>query len=148
MLKSFSNIKKAYIAGFLDADGSIYVRAKPNPTYRYGFQVAPFIVFFQSAKDRESFAKVCNLIGYGRMRERNDGILEYVINKVSDIRELLKCIQPYLILKQRQAILMVQILEAKERIKKREDFEALLKRIDSYRKLNYSKKRKERTLTP
>jgi|SRR3989344_3449970 len=148
MLKSFSNIKKAYIAGFLDADGSIYVRAKPNPTYRYGFQVAPFIVFFQSAKDRESFAKVCSLIGYGRMRERNDGILEYVINKVADIRELLKCIQPYLVLKQRQAILMLQILEVKERIEKREDFETLLKLIDSYRKLNYSKKRKERTLTP
>ena len=107
MLKSLSTIKKAYIAGFLDADGSIYVRAKPNPTYRYGFQIAPYVVFYQSAKERESFAKVCALIGYGRIRERNDGILEYVINKVSDIRDFLKCVQPHLVLKQRQAALML-----------------------------------------
>ena len=148
MLKSLSSIKKAYVAGFLDADGSIYVRAKPNPTYRYGFQVAPYVVFFQSAKDREGFARIEELVGYGRMRERGDGILEYVISKVADIREFLSCVQPYLVLKQRQATLMLQIFDAKERVEKRRDFENLLKLIDSYRRLNYSKNRKERTLTP
>ncbi len=44
MSKKISSTQKAYLAGFLDGDGSIYVRIKPNNTYKYGFQVAPYIV--------------------------------------------------------------------------------------------------------
>jgi len=46
-----SKEQRAYIAGFLDGDGSIYVRLKPNSTYRYRFQVSPAIVFYQSEKE-------------------------------------------------------------------------------------------------
>ena len=41
-----SKEEKAYIAGFLDGDGSIYVRIKPNSSYRYRFQISPAIVFW------------------------------------------------------------------------------------------------------
>lgn len=44
----------AYLAGFLDADGSIYCRLKPNLTYKYDFQVAPSVVFFQNQKAEKS----------------------------------------------------------------------------------------------
>jgi hypothetical protein len=37
--RKFSSEHKAYLAGFLDGDGSIYARLKPNNTYRFGFQV-------------------------------------------------------------------------------------------------------------
>ena len=148
MLKSLSPIKKAYIAGFLDGDGSVYVRAKPNSTYRYGFQVAPYIVLFQSAKDKEQFTAMCEMIGYGRMRERKDGILEYVINKIDDIKEFLDCVKPFAILKKKQIALMLKIIESKEKVENESDFSALLAIIDSYRELNYSKKRKTRILTP
>ena len=57
MFKLLSPIKKAYIAGFLDGDGSIYVRAKPNTSYRFGYQIALYIVFFQSAKGKLSSKK-------------------------------------------------------------------------------------------
>jgi len=72
MLKLLSPIKKAYIAGFLDGDGSIYARAKPNSSYRYGFQIALYIVLFQSSKDQEAFSNICNLIGYGKLRLRQE----------------------------------------------------------------------------
>lgn len=148
MLKSLSSIKKAYIAGFLDGDGSIYVRAKPNSTYRYGFQVAPYIVLFQSAKDKENFKAMYEMIGYGRMRERKDGILEYVVNKIDDIKDFLYCVRPFSILKKKQIELMLEIIESKKKIETESDFKALLVLIDSYRELNYSKKRKTRVLTP
>ena len=148
MLKNLSPIKKAYIAGFLDGDGSIYVRAKPNPTYRYGFQIAPYVVFFQSNIARDKFAELCNLIGYGQMRERKDGILEYVINKIDDIKEFLSCVWPFVIMKKRQIELMLKIIKAKEKVEDKNDFAALLDLVESYRELNYSKKRKKRTLTP
>jgi hypothetical protein len=148
MLKFLPSTKKAYVAGFLDGDGSIYVRAKPNPTYRYGFQIAPYIVLFQSAKDKENFTAMCQLIGYGKMRERKDGILEYVINKIDDIQEFLDCVKPFAILKKKQIALMLKIIESKEKVENERDFKALLTLIDSYRELNYSKKRKVRVLTP
>ena len=56
MLK-ITQTQLAYLAGFIDGDGSIYVRLKPNDTYRYGFQIAPYIILFQSAKDQASFQK-------------------------------------------------------------------------------------------
>ena len=148
MSKNFSSTQKAYLAGFLDGDGSIYVRLKPNPTYRYGFQVAPYIVLFQSSKDKDNFQQICDLIGLGHLRERKDGILEYIISKQDSIKLFLKTVKPYSLLKKRQIKLMIKILEQKERVKSENDFKVLAKMIDSFRDLNYSKKRKRRILTP
>ncbi len=148
MKKSFSTIKRAYLAGFLDGDGSIYVRLKPNSTYKYGFQVAPYIVFFQSAKSRVNFLKICSRIGLGHLRERNDGILEYIISKHDAIIILLEVLKPYVILKEEQVKLMLKILKQKEKIENQEDFNKLAQMIDEFRNINYSKNRKIRKLTP
>lgn len=144
----FSLTQKAYIAGFLDGDGSIYVRLKPNADYRYGFQVAPCIAFFQSSKDRANFEEICDLIGSGYLRARNDGMLEYVIQKQQAIYSLLSDIKPFLLLKKRQANLMLLILQKKMLVKSKEDFSALMKLVDQFRELNYSKRRKIHMLTP
>ena len=138
---------KAYLAGFLDGDGSIYVRAKPNSTYRFGYQIAPYVAFFQSASCK-SFPTLCKKIGYGIIRLRKDGIYEFTISRQDEIIDFLEKVSPYLELKQEQAKLMVEILDSKKKIKNSNDFARLLKRIDSFRELNYSKKRKTRTLTP
>ncbi|KKT39409.1 MAG: LAGLIDADG homing endonuclease [Candidatus Collierbacteria bacterium GW2011_GWC2_44_13] len=147
MSKSISLTINAYIAGFLDGDGSIYVRAKPNPTYRYGFQIAPYVVFFQSEKSQEQFAKICKMIGGGYLRVRNDGILEYIVNKIDAIKKLLIAVHPFIVLKRKQIELMLKIIEQKATVKNEKDFKLLLELVDSYRELNYSKKRKKRTLT-
>lgn len=148
MCKNFSSTISAYLAGFLDGDGSIYVRLKPNSTYRYGFQIAPYIVLFQSNQDRKNFEKICSLIGLGILRERKDGILEYSINRMDNLKLFLKSVQPFLILKKEQAKLMLKILAKKKKVKNHKDFEELAQLVDSFRELNYSKKRKIRTLTP
>ena len=148
MTKNLSQTQKAYLAGFLDGDGSIYVRAKPNPTYRYGFLIAPYIVLFQSQKDKDNFSKVCALIGLGHLRERKDGILEYIVSKKDSIDEFLQIVKPYSILKREQVELMSKILKAKHKVQSKKDFAILIDLIDQFRELNYSKKRKVRTLTP
>ena len=147
-MNSLSSIKRAYLAGFLDGDGSIYVRLKPNTDYRYGFQVAPAIILFQSAKDRIQFEELCSLIDLGYIRERKDGILEYTVNRIDNILTFLKLVEPFVILKRKQVALMKHILELKKKVEKQKDFEELMKLIDTFRDLNYSKKRKIRTLTP
>ncbi|MBI2075415.1 MAG: hypothetical protein HYT82_01970, partial [Candidatus Harrisonbacteria bacterium] len=106
MKQRLSSVQHAYLAGFIDGDGSIYVQAKPNAAYRYGFQITSYIVLFQSAKSKQHFVTLCALIGTGYMRERKDGILEYIINKQEAIRELLGGIRPYAVLKSKQIALM------------------------------------------
>ncbi len=143
-----SQTQKAYLAGFLDGDGSIYVRLKPNPTYKYGFQVAPYIVLFQSQKEKENFKKICSLIGLGYLRVRKDGILEYIIGRMNELREFLKIVKPFVILKKEQVALMIEILNKKEKVRNENDFRKLADLIDRFRNLNYSKKRKKHILTP
>jgi hypothetical protein len=148
MSQSISSTQRAYLAGFLDGDGSIYVQLKPNQTYRFKFQIAAYIVLYQSQKSRNVFAKLCSMIGLGYLRERRDGILEYIIGKTDAIREFLKLVSPYLLLKKEQAILMSKILDSKKDMKNEKDFAEIAKLIDRFRELNYSKKRKKRTITP
>lgn len=143
-----NQLKRAYLAGFLDGDGSIYVRLKPNPTYRYGFQIASYIVLFQSQKDRKKFEQICSIIRLGHLRVRRDGILEYIISKKAALDKFLKMVKPFLVLKKEQANLMIKILDQKEKIKNKKDFWKLAQLIDSFRNINYSKKRKRRILTP
>ncbi len=140
----FSSTQRAYIAGFLDGDGSVYVRAKPNDTYRYGYQIAPSIILFQSEKSAEAFDSLHAMLGLGYIRKRKDGILELTINKIDEIEQFITLAKPYSLFKRRQLELMEQIIKAKKNVTNENDFKALLKLVDTYRVLNYSKKRKIR----
>ena|SRR3989338_7005365 len=146
-MNKLSLAQKSYIAGFLDADGSIYVQAKVNKTYKYGYQIAPYIVLFQSKQD-SGFEQVYSLIGAGYVRERKDGITEYIIGRLDEILKFLEMIEPFVLLKTKQIQLMKKIIEVKKRVKTKKDFEVLINLVDEFRELNYSKKRKVRILTP
>ena len=133
--------EKAYIAGFLDADGSIYVRLKPNEDYRYNFQVAHYVVFYQKKKQVKVLEHIQNLLNIGYLRYRKDGIVEYTIGDVAGLRKLIGTVRKYLVLKRRRLDLLEEILSRKESIKTSEDFLALAKLIDIFEELNYSQKR-------
>jgi hypothetical protein len=148
MFKSISSTKKSYLAGFLDADGSIYVQAKPNKTYRFGFQIVSYIVFYQSSKDADAFSRVCSLIKFGHKRLRKDGIIEHIISKQDEIVPFISLIEPYVIMKKPQLKLLKKIIHLKLKVQGKKDFIKLINLIDNFRELNYSKKRKKRTLTP
>ena len=143
-----SSTQRAYLAGFLDGDGSIYAQLKPNKSYRYGFQIVSYIVLFQSQKEKDNFAKICAMIQLGYLRIRKDGILEYIIGTQQGINNFIKLVEPYVIMKKSQVALLKKIIAEKNKIKNQKDFNALAKLIDTFRELNYSKKRKVRTLTP
>jgi len=140
---SINKNKWAYLAGFLDGDGSIYVRVKPNKSYRFRFQIAPTIAFFQSQKEEKRIKAIQKFYRLGYLRKRNDGIIEWVIGDEKGIKFILKNTIPYLQLKIRQAKLMLEILDRKSKIKTKKDFVNLTNRIEKFRELNYSKKRKK-----
>ena len=47
---NLTNIEKAYIAGFLDGDGSIMAQIIKSETYKYGFTIRISIVFYQKTE--------------------------------------------------------------------------------------------------
>lgn len=140
-MKKLSEKEKAYIAGFLDGDGSIYVRLKPNSDYRFRFQIAPAIVFYQAEKEKHHLVWLQRKLGEGYLRKRKDGIVEYTIGDVKGIESFLHSILPYLRLKRKQAQLMLKVLDAKGKIKTAKEFVRLAELIDRFQELNYSKKR-------
>ena len=85
-------------------------------------------------------------INRGYIRERKDGIVEYILGDVKSIEDLLKEILPYLKLKEKQAKLMLKVLLLKKNIKEAKDFLRLAGEIDKFQKLNYSKKRIQNSL--
>lgn len=145
-MNKLSIAQRAYIAGFLDGDGSIYVRLKPNATYRFRHQVAPNIVFFQAKKERAGLEQIQQMTGVGYLRDRNDGIVEYIIGDTASMSALLQTILPYLYLKKRQALIMLKILQRKKLVKNGADFMKICLLIDQFQQLNYSKRRVQTSL--
>ncbi len=131
----------SYIAGFLDADGSIYVQLKQNSTYKYDFQISPSIVFYQKDNGKKGLPEIYEKINLGHLRYRKDGMVELIISDKKSIRLLLSKVMKFLILKKKQAQLMLLILNRMEIIKTKQDFISVAELIDGYRNLNYSRKR-------
>jgi hypothetical protein len=48
--KNLSELEKAYIAGFLDGDGSIIIQLIKDNTRKFGHYIRVSIVFYQSSK--------------------------------------------------------------------------------------------------
>ena len=107
-----------------------------------------YVAFFQSGKHREEFEKVCELMPYGMIRVRKDGILEYTISKQEEITEFLLSIKDYLVMKKPQAELVLEVMKLRRDINDKKDFQNLMNKIESFRELNYSKKRKIRIMNP
>ncbi len=129
----------SYLAGFLDADGSIFVQLKKNDTYRFKFQISPSVVFYQ--KKTEGLEEIHKLLALGYLRKRKDGLTELIIGDRKSIEILLMKVLPFLILKKKQAELMLDILRDLEGVETSADFIRISIKIDKFRELNYSKKR-------
>ncbi len=134
----------AYIAGFLDGDGSIILQLKPRSDYRFGFQIKATVSFFQGRQGKEVLLWLHQVVGQGRVRERNDGIWEYNIEGWEPVFRFLQRVQPHVIAKRAQVeeamSLLAEMMATPEPTP--EQFLKWAQRVASYQALNYSKKRK------
>ncbi len=132
----------AYVAGFLDGDGSIVLQLKPRSDYRYGFQIKATVSFFQ--RDDAVLRWLHHHIREGRLRKRNDGLWEYDIEGLLPVRRFLQKVRPYVVAKQVQVEQALQLLDAIMASPKPspEQFVQWAQAVESYQALNYSKKRK------
>lgn len=131
----------AYIAGFLDGDGSIFFQIIPRPDYKQRFQIRSSIAFYQDSKNVNILEWLKGVFGSGYIRHRKTGISDYTIVESKEVKRILSLLEPYVKLKKKHVALGLEILEKLEAKRSNKDFLEICKLVDKFKDINYSKKR-------
>lgn len=131
---------KSYIAGFLDGDGCIMAQLIRRKDYIFGYQIRLSIVFYQKTKYKHHLEWLKQKLQYGYVRERKDGMSEYTIVGLAEVKNILQKLLPFLHLKKNLAKLIIRIAK----MPKRPSMKQLIHNaqlVDKSAQFNYSKKR-------
>nr|YP_010732000.1 putative site-specific DNA endonuclease [Kalinella pachyderma]WDY12914.1 putative site-specific DNA endonuclease [Kalinella pachyderma] len=146
-LKDLSTEKLAYLAGFLDGDGSCNAQIVRRVDYRLGFQIRVTLTFFQSTKRHWFLLKLKKeFLGCGTLRLRKDGMQGKPCLICQSVKLFLEKIQPYLLLKELQSKIVLEIYNKLSKNQSSKDFIQLCKKVNLLESLNDSKKRSIRAV--
>ena len=113
---SRSTINFAYIAGFLDGDGSLMLQIKRRSDGTRKWRFMCTICFYQDSRHEEPLTWIREVFGIGYFSRRNDGMSELRINGFQQIEHIMQNLLPYIRFKQIQAKALLKaskILSAK-----------------------------------
>ena len=96
-------IDRAYIAGFLDGDGSLMLQIKKRADGKCKIRFMATICFYQDTRHEKDLIWIQEILGIGYISRRNDGMSEIRINGFKTIKEILKNLIPYIRFKKIQA---------------------------------------------
>jgi len=99
-----------YLAGFIDGDGSIIAQIVKRSDYKWKYQLRFTLQFTQKTSRLHFLEDLHKTLGVGYVRQRGT-VSDYVITEAKNVYELLKLLQPFLRLKQKQANLVMKIIE-------------------------------------
>ena len=100
---SRSKIKLAYIAGFLDGDGSLMLQIKKRKDGKRKLRFMATICFYQDTRHEKPLHWFREILEIGYVSRRNDGMSELRINGFKQVQRILKLLLPYLQFKEKQA---------------------------------------------
>ena len=141
-MNTLTTTQAAYLAGLIDGDGSIIAQLVSRNDYILKFQIRVSVLIVQKKKRIHFLNQFQKEIGTGNVRDRGDGIAEFSVVGVNTVYPFLKQIQPFLRIKEKQANLIIQILEQLPLTKNSpQKFLDLCKLSDQVSKLNESKTR-------
>jgi hypothetical protein len=110
-LLNMQQLKLAWLAGFIDADGSINAQIIRRDDYVLKYQVRVCLTVFQSTKRHHILLDIQKLLGRGTIRKRNDGMSEFCVVGATQLKQCLEKILPYLELKKSHAKLVLNIIQ-------------------------------------
>lgn len=93
----------AYIAGFLDGDGSLMLQVKLRSDTSRGVRFMATICLYQDTRHEKPLLWIQKQFGIGYISRRNDGITELRINGFEQVRDILIKLQPFIRFKAKQA---------------------------------------------
>ena len=105
---STKEVELAYIAGFLDGDGSLMLQVKKRADSTRGVRFMATICLYQDTRHDKPLSWMRTRLKCGYVSKRNDGMTELRINGFSQVRETLEALLPHLRFKKKQAKLLIQ----------------------------------------
>ncbi len=137
------NEEKAYIAGFLDGDGSIMAQLVKRKGYKLGYQIRVSVVFYQKTTHQKFLLWLKEQLGYGYVRMRNDGMNEYTVVGLREVEHILTLLHPFLRLKKVLARDVLALIKQHPEQRKMtvSRLISLSQLVDKTATFNYSKKR-------
>lgn len=93
----------AYIAGFLDGDGSLMLQIKKRNDGKTKTRFMATICFYQDTRHEKSLYWIRKILNIGYLSRRRDGMTELRINGHKQIKEIIKNLLPYIRFKKIQA---------------------------------------------
>jgi LAGLIDADG endonuclease len=113
---SRSKTDLAYIAGFLDGDGSLMLQLKKRKDGKTKSRFMVTICFYQDSRHKEDLYWIQSVFNVGYISHRNDGMSELRINGYKTALLILKQLMPYIRFKRIQAAALLKaakLLDAK-----------------------------------
>ena len=128
---SRSKIDYAYIAGFLDGDGSLMLQIKKRKDGISKIRFMSTICFYQDTRHEKYLYWIRSVLGKGYLSQRNDGMSELRINGYASVRGIIQLLKPYLRFKKIQADALFEAVDILASKKYRTlDREQLIKLVD------------------
>ena len=101
--KIAKNLEKAYIAGFLDGDGSLMLQLKKRSDSKRGVRFMATICFYQDTRHEKDLDWIKKVLGIGYLSQRKDGMSELRINGYKQVDSILESLLPFVRFKKLQA---------------------------------------------
>lgn len=134
----------AYIAGFLDGDGSLMLQIKKRKDgnkLKYRFMAT--ICFYQDSRHEKPLFWIKKILDIGYLSKRKDGISELRINGFKQIEKILNNLLPFIKFKKTQAkILLKSVIFLQKFDFKEKDLRILVNNIVQIQSENYISKKK------
>jgi hypothetical protein len=105
---SRSDLHKAYIAGFLDGDGSLMLQVKLRNDTKCGARFMATICLYQDSRHEKPLYWMRDILNIGYVSHRNDGISELRINGFKQVSNILIGLKPFIRFKKKQADALIQ----------------------------------------
>ena len=109
-LSKVKQINLAYIAGFLDGDGSIMFQLHRRKSDKDVFRIKTVICFYQDNRHLEQIKWFQRSLDCGYVYSRNDRICELRIEGFQKVFEVLTKLKPFIRFKKKQVDLMLELI--------------------------------------
>jgi hypothetical protein len=123
----------AYIAGFLDGDGSIMLQMHRRKAGQDVFRVKTVICFYQDKRHLKQIEWFKQVLGCGYIYTRSDKICELRIEGFQKVFEVLILLKPYIRFKKKQVNLMLNLIpKLQQKILLKENTAIWIKKMQKY----------------
>ena len=101
----------AYIAGFLDGDGSLMLQIKKRKDSKCGWRFMATICLYQDSRHDKPLYWMRKCLGIGYISKRSDGITELRVNGYNQCDIILKKLYPFIKFKKPQTEALMRAIE-------------------------------------